>query len=410
VGWSSPIVWDGKVFLTAATSEQAMKEPSLGTEFSNDYIAELRAEGLASEEIDRRLWERDRELPNEIVIALVLYCHDLETGKLLFEREIYRGRPMGGRHRKNSFASETPLTDGERVYVYFAHLGLYAYDFDGNQVWATPLKPYPTIRDYGTGASPSIHGDRLFILDDNEEQSFVAAFDKRSGKELWRTSRVVEPRRKTGWSTPLVWENELRTELVTVGPGVVISYDLDGGELWRMNRMAGVSIQSPFAWNGLLYVTSGTSGDANKPIAAIRPGGTGDITPPESSNENDHVAWYNRLAGGTYLPTPLIYDRALYVLYEKGIFARFDARTGERVFRARVAPGAATFVASPWAYGGKIFAMNEEGDTYVIEAGEEYRLLRVNSLEDWAMATPAIAGDRLLIRTRSRLYSIRNRD
>ena len=159
----------------------------------------------------------------------------------------------------------------------------------------------------------------------------------------------------------------------------------------------------------LLFLTSGTSGDDNKPIVAIRAGGAGDITPSEPPNKNDYVVWYDRLAGGTYLPTPLVYRNALYVLYDKGIFSRYDADTGERVFRSRVAPGAAAFTASPWAYDGKIFLLSEEGDTFVIEAGKEFRLLGVNSLDEFALATPAIAGDRLLIRTQSRLYSIRNR-
>ncbi len=410
VGWSSPIVWEGKIFLTAATSDQSMKQPSLGTDFSNEYIAELRADGLSPEEVNKRLYARDREMPHEIVVSLSLYCYDLETGKLLWESQIYRGNPRGGRHRKNSYASETPVTDGEHVYAYFTHHGLYAYDFEGKQVWATPLKPHQTIRDFGTGASPALHGDRVFVLNDNEDQGFIAAFDKRTGKELWRTLRAIGERRKTGWSTPFVWENELRTEVVTVGPGAVISYGLDGTELWQMKRMAAGAIQSPFAWNGLLYVSSGSSGGRNKPIAAIRPGGSGDITPPEPENKNDYVVWYNRLAGGTYLPTPLIYDGAMYVLYEKGIFARYNVETGERIYRSRIATGAAAFIASPWAYNGKIFALNEEGDTFVIEAGEEYRLLGVSSLDEWAMATPAIVGDRLLIRTQSRLYSIRNLD
>jgi outer membrane protein assembly factor BamB len=408
VGWSSPVVWGRNVFLTSATSEQAMKEPSLGTDFSNEYLAELRAQGLSPEEVNNKLYERDREMPDEIVIALNLYCYDLEDGKLLWERQIYHGNPLGGRHRKNSFASETPVTDGENVYVYFAQHGLYAYDLKGNRVWAAPLKPHQTIRDYGTGASPALYRDRLFIVNDNEDQGFIAAFDKRTGAELWRTARTFETPRKTSWSTPFVWENPLRTEIVTVGPGAVLSYDLDGKELWRMKRMGAVAIQSPFAWNGVLYVSSGTSGDDNRPIAAIRPGGSGDITPPETEDRNEHVVWYNRLAGGTYLPSPLIFDGALYVLYEKGIFARLDVETGERVYRSRIAPGAAAFTASPWAYNGKIFALSEEGDTFVIEAGATYRLLGVNSLGDWAMATPAIVSDRLLIRTRSRLYSIRD--
>jgi outer membrane protein assembly factor BamB len=409
VGWSSPVVWGNRVFLTAATSEQRMKPPSLGTEFSNEYIAELRKQGLSADEITKRLWARDREMPQDIVISLMLFCYDLESGKRLWERRIHHGNPRGGRHVKNSFASETPVIAANRVYAYFTDYGLYAFDFDGTPVWATPFERRATIRDYGTGASPALYQDRLFVLNDNEEQSFLAAYDARTGKELWRTPRTVTPARKTGWSTPFVWENRLRTEVVTLGPGVAISYGLDGRELWRMNRMGAVAIQSPFALNDILYVTSGTSGDDNKPIAAIRAGGAGDITPPEPGNTNEHVVWYERTAGGTYLPTPVLYRNALYVLYDKGIISRHKVESGERVFRSRVAPGAAAFTASPWAYDGKVFLLSEEGNTFVIEAGDEYRLLHVNALDEFALSTPAIVGDRLLIRTQSRLYSIRNR-
>ena len=409
VGWSSPVVWGKRVFMTAATSEQPMKPPSLGTEFSNEYIAELRKQGFSGDELNKRLWARDREMPDDIVISLMLYCYDLESGKRLWERQIYQGRPRGGRHVKNSFASETPVTDGERVYAYYTDYGLYAFDFEGKPVWATPFERHETIRDYGTGASPALYRDRLFVLNDNEEQSSLAAYDARSGKELWRTPRTVEPVRKTGWSTPFVWENRVRTEVVTLGPGVAISYGLDGKELWRITRMGGVAIQSPFAVNDVLFVTSGTSGDDNKPIVAIRPGGSGDITPPESENRNEHVVWYERIAGGTYLPTPVLYKNALYVLYDKGIFSRFNVETGKRVYRSRIAPEASAFTASPWAYGGKIFLLSEEGNTFVVEAGEEYRLLGVNTLDEFALATPAIVGDRLLIRTQRHLYSIRRR-
>lgn len=410
VGWSSPVVWGRRVFLTSATSDKPMKQPRTGVDFSNEYIAELRKKGLSPEEVNRQLYLRDREMPDEIVIRLMLYCHDLETGKKLWEREMYQGRPARGRHSKNSFASETPITDGQRVYVYLTDYGLYAYDLDGTPAWTTPLTPHESTRDWGTGASPALHNDRLFILNDNEEESFVAAFDTRTGKEVWRTPRTVQPARKTGWSTPFVWQNRTRTELVTLGPGVAISYGLDGRELWRMNRMGGVAIQSPFAWNDLLFVTSGAGGDDNRPVVAVRAGGSGDITPPATETGNEHVAWFDRRAGGTYLPTPVIYDSAMYVLNDKGIFSRYNAQTGERSYQSRVAPGAAAFTASPWAYNGHVFALSEEGDTFVIEAGDQYRLARVNALNDFSMATPAIVGDRLLIRTQHRLYSIRNRN
>lgn len=409
VGWSSPVVWGNRIFITAATSDKPMKQPSLGVDYSNEYLAELRKKGLSAEEINKKLYERDREMPDEIVISLMLYCYDLQSGKPLWERQLYKGRPAGGRHSKNSFASETPTTDGERVYVYLTDYGLFAYDFQGKQSWSTPLKSHATTRDWGTGASPALHKDRLYVLNDNEEQSFVAAFDTRTGKELWRTPRTVQPARKTGWSTPFVWENRVRTELVTLGPAVAISYGLDGRELWRLDRMGGVAIQSPFAWNDLLFVTSGSGADDNKPIVAVRAGGAGNITPPDTETRNEFVAWYDRRAGGTYLPTPVIYRNALYVLNDKGIFSRHNAETGERIYQARVAPGASAFTASPWAYNGHVFVLSEEGNTYVIEAAEQYRLVRVNALDDFSMATPAIVGDRLLIRTQHRLYSIRQR-
>jgi hypothetical protein len=244
---------------------------------------------------------------------------------------------------------------------------------------------------------------------DNRFGDFACNIAMPLAKQAGRKPRDLGVSRKTGWSTPFVWENRLRTEVVTVGPGAAVSYGLDGTELWRMKRMAQGTVQSPFAWNDLLYVTSGTPGESNRPIAAIRAGGSGDITPQEPDNRNEHVAWYDRLAGGTYLPTPVIYGNALYAVTDKGIFSRHNAQTGERFYRSRISPEASAFTASPWAYNAKVFVLSEEGDTFVIDSTEEYKLLGVNSLGEFSMASPAIVGDRLLIRTQNHLYSIRNR-
>ncbi len=409
VGWSSPIVWDGKVFVTSAMSETPMKQPSLGVDFSNEYVAELQAQGVPDEELMARVAASENELPDEIELSYGLFSYDLESGDLLWETRFHEGPPPVGRHRKNSYTSETPVTDGRAIYVYVAFQGLYAFDFDGNQLWATPLPPHQVYLDFGGGSSPALHGDTLFVLNDNEEQSFIAAYDKNTGEQLWYTPRkgLGSRMNKSGWSTPFVWENEVRTEIVALGPGWLISYDLDGDELWRMSRFSQMTIQSPFAWDGLLYVTSGVAGEQNKPIAAIRAGGSGDITPPDDAAEGEFVAWYNRVAGGTYLPTPVLYDGGLYVLGDTGIFARYDPTTGERLYRSRIHAQARNFTASPWAYDGKIFVLNEEGDTFVIRAGEEFELLGINRLDEFSMATPAISGDRLLIRTQGTLYSIR---
>jgi outer membrane protein assembly factor BamB len=387
-----------------------MKQPSLGVDFSNNYVAELVEQGKTDEEILKLVTARDAELPEEITLAYHLFCVDLESGRILWQRNFHSGPPPVGRHRKNSFTSETPVTDGRAVYVYVAFLGLYAFDLDGNELWHSPLEPHQVYLDFGGGASPALHGDRIFVLNDNEEESFIAAFDKRTGRRLWRTARpgLGTDQMRSAWSTPFVWQNELRTEVVTTGPGWAISYDLDGRELWRMSRMSRMTIQSPFAWDGLVYVTSGAPAEESKPIAAIRPGGSGDITPPGTSSKSQYVVWYNRVAGGSYLPTPLIYDGWLYVLSVKGIFSRLDPKTGQESYKSRIHRTARNFTASPWAYNGMVFCLNEEGDTFVIKAGEEFELLGINSLDDFSMATPAIAGNRLLVRTKSKLYSLRD--
>ena len=410
VGWSSPIVWDGVVYVTGASSATEMKQPSLGVDFSNEYIAEMIKEGVSEEEIMRRSNERDIEMPDQVWLSFRLFAFDLETGGLLWDREINNGPPPVGRHRKNSYMSETPVTNGESVYVYVAHMGLYAYDFAGNQLWSTPLEPHPVYLDFGGGASPAVHGDRIFILNDSQEGSFIAAFDKHTGEQLWMTARVGVGNEmlRSGWSSPYVWENEVRTEIVTVGPMVAISYDLDGNELWRMRGQGMMVCQTPFAWDGHLYISSGAKGRSDTPLAAIRPGASGDITLDEMQQSSGDVLWFDRTGGGTYLPTPVLYDAGVYVLTDKGIFTRHDAKTGERTYRTRIHTTARNFTSSPWAYNGHIFAINEEGDTFVMKAGEEFEFVSINSLDEWVLASPAISGDRLLIRTQSKLYSIRD--
>lgn len=301
------------------------------------------------------------------------------------------------------------MTDGKLVYVYVANLGIYAYNMKGMQVWHTPLEAYPIYLDFGTGASPVLWGGMLLIVADNEKLQFIAAFDTNTGKQVWRTNRDLAatgegPPRRSGWVTPFVWKNSHGTEVVTVGPGVAVSYDRAGKEIWRLSGMSEIPIPSPFAYEGMLYVNGGRG----KALFAIRPGATGDLTPGEGGKQSEFVAW-SQPRGGTYLPTEVAYEGALYALSEIGILSRFDAKTGRLSYRSRIEAGGA-FTSSPWAYNGKVFCLSEEGKTFVIAAGEKFELLQINLLDEMAQATPAIIGDRLLLRTESRLYSIRNRN
>jgi outer membrane protein assembly factor BamB len=405
-GWSSPIVAGNRIYLTTVTTDGKSKPPQIGTEYSNEYVAELRKQGLSMDKVIERVTERDIELPNEVMLHYHIYCLNLKGGKVEWTREFYGGRPPGGRHRKNSFASESPVSDGKFVYVYIANLGLWAFDLKGKQIWTTPLEANPIYLDFGTGSSPALVGNLLVIVSDNEKQQFIAAFDKQTGRQVWRTNRDLggksQPVQRSGWATPFVWRHALRTELVAVGPDEVVSYDLAGTELWRMSGMSATPIPMPFAYDGLLYINGGRG----RPLFAIRPGAAGDISLKTDERSNEYVVW-SEARGGTYLPTPVAYDGAIYSLTETGILSRYDSRTGKMTYRTRIDPAATAFTTSPWAYNGKLFCLSEEGQTFVIATGEKFQLLHVNELDDMAQASPALVGDRLLIRTEHRLYSIR---
>src|SRR6185369_213949 len=226
-GWSSPIVTAGKIYLTTVTTDGKSKPPQIGTEYSNEYVAELQKQGLPIEKVLEKVTERDIELPNEVNLHYLVYCLDLKSGKLDWQKEFFAGHPPGGRHRKNSFTSESPVTDGKFIYVYVANLGLWAFDLNGKLVWTTPLESNPIYLDFGTGSSPALVGNLLVIVNDNEKQQFIAAFDKQTGKQVWKTNRLIGPEgRRSAWVTPFVWRHSLRTEIVAVGPQVVVSYDL----------------------------------------------------------------------------------------------------------------------------------------------------------------------------------------
>ena len=407
-GWSCPIVVDGKIFLTTVTTAGESKEPQTGTDYSNEYVAELSQQGLSEEEIERRVMERDFELPDQVSLNYYLLCLDLMTGNELWKQEYHAGKPPGGRHRKNSFASETPVTDGKHIYVYVTHLGLFAFDLAGNQLWRTELENYPVYMEFGTGASPVLLEEKLIIVDDNQESSFIAAYNKYDGSLIWRTAREVPegyPAQmpKSGWATPYIWNNPLRTEIVTLMPGAAVSYDVDGQELWRLSDTTPAPSASSFASGELLLLNGGKG----KPIYGIRPGATGDITPKSSRELGEYIAWMQPRVG-TYIPTPVAYQGKLYVLQDNGIVTQIDIASGEVGFKTRLSSQhGADFTASPWAYDGKIFCASEQGDTFVFAAEDEYQPLGVNPLEELVMASPALVGDTLLLRTAKKLYAIR---
>ena len=380
-GWSSPVVHDNRLFLTTSISAGKEKKPKKSLYFGGDQKEPSPHE---------HLWK--------------VLCMDFESGKLLWESVVHRGKPVGPRHIKNNYAPETQCTDGEMVYSYFGDIGLFAHDMTGELQWKRPTKAYKTRYNWGNAASPVLFENQIFVVNDNEEVSFVEALDKKTGTVRWRDER----REKSNWSTPFVWKNKKRAELITPGTRRTRSYSLAGKLLWELAApMSSITIATPYAAHGLLFVSSGYVGDNKRPIYAIRPGASGTVEVGKDKALPESIAWASPRAA-PYNPTTLVYGDLLYVLHDFGFFACYDAKTGEEVYgKQRVRERQRTpFTASPWAYNDKVFCLSEDGVCFVYAAGRKHEKLHENKLDDMCMATPAIARGSLFIRTMSKLYRI----
>jgi outer membrane protein assembly factor BamB len=407
-GWSSPIVAHGAVYLTSAISQRPFKQPTPGI-YGNDYIAELRAAGLSSDEVNKRLRARDNEVPEESdAIRYMVYAFDARTGALKWEREAHHGLPVGGRHRKNTYASETPVTDGQRLYVSFGlNIGLFCYSLDGALLWKRTWPPQPIYLDFGTGSSPVVHGGRVYVLQDSERESYLAALDSATGADVWRVPRPEKStfNRTSSWSTPLVWKNTVRTEIVTTGHGFIQSYDLDGKELWRVARVS-MPLASPVAAGDVLIAGTGAQeGDAARPVFAIKAGARGDITLTGSAASNEHVLWSHPRASG-YTPSPIVHQGRVYLVHDTGTMLVLAAETGKEIYRVRLGGVGHTFSASPIATATRLYFPDEEGVTIVLEAGDRYKEIAQNDLGAMMLASPAVSGNTLFLRTEKKLYRI----
>lgn len=378
--WSSPVVWGDRIFLTTVASEGHVEEARKGLYFGGN-----------------------RNEPPSAIHHWIVSCIDWASGETLWQKTVHTGKPAQPVHIKNTYASETPVTDGERVYFYFGSLGVFCFDLEGKELWSRKIDPVKMRYNWGTAASPVLHGDRLFIINDNEEASYLLALDKRTGQEVFRISRDE----KSNWVTPYIWETAARTELVTCGTGKIRSYDLDGKLLWELGPMSVIAIPTPVEANGLLYLCSGYVGDRdNRPIYAVKAGASGDITPSGGQDTGPYIAWYHKF-GGPYNPSPIAYGGYLYVLYDRGTVSCYDSRTGSVIYEKQpLAEDARAFTASPWANDGKLFFLSEDGDTFVVQAGPEFKVLARNGLNEMCMATPASLRGSILIRTLNKLYRI----
>jgi outer membrane protein assembly factor BamB len=379
LGHSCPVVWGDRVFLTTAVSGDP--EPKIRTGNYGDVSS--------VDDKTEHTWHT--------------ICLDKNTGEILWNQQVYKGVPKIKRHLKGSQANCTPATDGKHVVACFGPEGLYCFDFAGNLLWSRDLSTIDSSfaidqeYEWGFGSSPIIHDGLAIVQFDLSRDSFIAAYSLEDGSRVWSTPRDEIP----SWSSPTVWRNSLRTEIVTNAAQYARSYDpATGKELWRLSKKSEVTIPAPVPNRDLLFIVSGNR--PIQPIFAIKPGAAGDISLTDDSTTNDYVSW-SKMRGGPYMPTPIVYGPHLYVCSNAGILTCYDAASGNLVYRERM--GGESYTASPVASDGRIYFVSEQGEVRVVKAGPQFELLAVNKIDDICMACPAISGGMLFVRSQHRLIA-----
>ncbi len=422
-GWSSPIVWGDKVFVTTAETDN-QKKPSAGGFGGGGGGGKGKGDGGGGGKGGGGGMGKGGSPPNAVYRWQIL-CLKRDTGEVLWRKLAVEKKPSIPTQSANTYASETPVTDGERVFAYFGMTGLFCYDFKGELVWKKDLGSYPMTLGFGTGSSPMLDGERLFIQCDNEEKSFLAAFNTKTGDELWRIPRTD----KSSWASPIIWKNKQRTELVCCGSSAMRSYDPATGKvLWEIKMPSGgggfggkggggkggggggASVSaSPVAGEEMLFIGAGGGAGSSGPLFAVKAGANGDISLKSGATSNDGIAW-SAAHSGPAMASPLVYEGRLYILEQRGGgLSCYEAKTGKTIYSKERIPGARGFTSSPWACDGKIFCLDDGGQTHIIEAGDEFKVLGKNSLNEMFWASPAISEGTLFLRGVDHLYCIKTK-
>lgn len=370
-GHSQPVVWAKRIFLTTEVEGEAI-------------------EGAGA--VKHKMGNADFLHPDALGATkkhtLKVLCYSVDTGKLLWEQTAYEGKAYDDRHKRNTYASPTSVTDGETVFAYFESMGLYAYTMEGKLKWKASVGGIATM-GMGAGTSPVLAGDLVIIQADQDtgDTSFLYGFSKKDGKEVWRTPRKVQ----VSWTTPVLAGGQL----LASGHESIIAYDpKTGKELWSVPGLKSHAIHTPMLAGDMVVVTSGYPA---KRTFGLKLTGEG---------EGERLVWkYEK--GTAYVPTGIVYDGLLYLISDNGSLTCLDPKTGEARYEGKRLPAPARFMASPIAFDGKLFLTSEDGDTYVVKAGPVHEVIATNPLGEPVYSSIAAAGDSLYIRAQKHLYRIR---
>lgn len=438
VAWSCPVVIGDKVFITTAITENQKKPSAGGGGMGGGRPGGGGGQGKGGPPGKGGGGGQGggygRNAPPDVLYQWEVHCLDKNTGKTLWKQLAVEAKPRIPTHPSNTFASETPVSDGERLYVYFGMMGLFCYDLNGKLLWKKDLGAFPMQMGWGSSSSPVVDGDALYLQIDNEQKSFLVALNKKTGEEVWKVDREE----KTNWGTPLIWKNKVRTELVTLGGRKIRSYNpADGKLLWEMNNGNSRCCATPVGDSDLLYVGSspgmggggmgggpgkGGGGEGEKGgggqgrgmggggsgggLYAIKAEAAGDISLKAGETSNAGVAWAVA-RGGVEMASPLLYEGHVYIFSRNGgVVTCLDAKTGKQVYKERL-QGAKAFWASPWGSGGKIYALDDGGTTYVLQAGPEFKVLSKNPLDEMFWATPAVTDGAVILRSVEHVFCVK---
>ena len=381
LGLSCPVIWDNKVFITTAISEQDKE----------GYLPGLYGDIEPVEDSSEHVWK--------------VYCFDKSSGKKLWERDAFKGIPQVKRHPKSSHANTTVATDGYHVLAFFGSEGLYCYNVDGELLWKRDFglinSSWHVVEsaEWEFSSSPVIFGNKLIIQADALNTAFVAVLDLTTGRTIWRQERDEI----SGWCTPNIYFEGEKARVAVNGYKHRGGYDLETGEeVWKMSGGGDIPVPTPVVWKDLIYFNSAHGSHA--PLMALKNSAMGEIAYPDKEEDpGDDFAWfYDRQ--GAYMTSVLVYDSLLYRLRWNGNLSCFDARSGEIIYKNTV--HTSSFIACPVASDGKIYMVSEDGDLYIAEAGREYKLLKKIPLGEVSLVTPAISEGMLILRTASRLIAV----
>lgn len=384
-GWSQPVVLNKTVYVTAAVSDKLWKPKDMAAGARDPASLPLIGRG---------------KLPDGEVKWQVL-AFDANTGKPRWSATVASGKPRFPIHPSNTYATETPAADGERVYAYFGATGtVAALDHQGKKLWATELGAFPIANGFGTGSSPALWDGKLFLNCFNDEKAFVVALEASSGRELWRKERT---KAGSAWASPLVWNNSKRVEIVACGDKLVTSHDPStGAELWRLGGIDTAFAPSP-AVDGDMLILAASSPLSASPMYAVRAGATGDITLEGSADSNAGVAWFQTKAK-VGMSSPVAAEGYVYMA-SSGILACYEVATGKRVYQQRL-PSGKMVAASVALVGDKLLVVDEGGSAVWVKSGPEFATVGGGQLDDTIWASPAVAENRIFLRGVNGLYCI----